>query len=89
MVEKTIQKKPTISYDLNIIPDGISLYDLLDIVEKTGYVFYDSFNGVKNGCPKPYPYMINPKDNPPHIFLDISDKKNIEIYNKILKEIEN
>ena len=88
MEEKTIKKKPTISYDLNIIPNGISLNELLYIAKETGYIIYDSFNAVKNGCPKPYPYMINPKDKPDHILLDISDENNMEIYNKVLKEIK-
>lgn len=88
MAETTITKNPIICYDLNIIPDGITADKILYMAEKTGYLIYDSFNAVRNGCPKPYPYMINPEDASFHIFLDISDENNREIYNKILKEID-
>lgn len=42
-------EKYTILYDLTIVPEALSLEDVMNIKEKTGILFYDGYLGRKDG----------------------------------------
>lgn len=82
-----MSKKDLINYDLNILPEGLPVEDMLDIAEKTNFLFYDSFLATTRGCKNPYPYLFEGGQTD-KIMIDISTEKGKVIYDRILKEME-
>lgn len=80
--------KQVLCYDLNLVPQQINIDELFHIAEKTNYLFYDSFEAIRLGCPKPYPYMID-NSEPFRILIDVSTEEGKKIYDKVKEEIEN
>ena len=77
-----------ICYDLEVVPDGLSIDNLLYLAKETGYLVYSSFQARRNGNPKPYPYMLNSEEKETKILLDISTPDGKTIYEKIIKKIK-
>ena len=78
-----------IVYDIVSIPDELAIDVMYRIMEKTSLLFYDSSSKGN----KPY-YMVKTKNKKgvpqkPKIFVDVTTKKGKEMYDKIMKELEN
>ena len=78
-----METKGVICIDLTLVPDGCGLEKLILIARDYNYLFYDSYNAVKLGCPKPYPYMINPEEPMDKILVDLSTEEGKKIYAEI------
>ena len=78
-----METKGVICIDLTLVPDGWGLEKLILIARDYNYLFYDSYNAVKLGCPKPYPYMINPEEPMDKILVDLSTEEGKKIYAEI------
>lgn len=78
-----METKGVICMDLSIIPDVWDLEKLILIARDYNYLFYDSYNAIKLGCPKPYPYMINPDEPMDKILVDLSTEEGKKIYAEI------
>ena len=78
-----METKGVICIDLALVPDGWDLEKLILIARDYNYLFYDRYNAVKLGCPKPYPYMINPEEPMDKILVDLSTEEGKKIYAEI------
>ena len=78
-----MENKGVICMDLTIIPDGWDLEKTLKIARDYNYLFYDSCRAIRLGCPKPYPYMVNPDEPMDKILVDLSTEEGKKIYAEI------
>lgn len=76
-----------ICYDLGLVPDGLSMDQLLYLAKETEYLVYDSYKARQNGNLKPYPYMLNPEEKETKILIDISTPEGKSIYEEIIKKV--
>ncbi len=55
-----MSKENTICYDVNLIPNGLSFAELLDIQESAGLLFYDSgnFKNMRVRPEKDHPFCL-------------------------------
>ena len=72
--------------DLSIIPDGWGLEKLILIARDYNYLFYDSYRAIRLGCPKPYPYMINPDEPMDKVLVDLSTEEGKKIYDQTVQQ---
>jgi hypothetical protein len=74
-------------YDISLIPDGLCFADIFNIMNKSKFLFYDSFNAVSRGFAPTPPYLLKGKSD--KIVVDVSNPAYRKKFDKLLKEIRN
>lgn len=77
-----------ICYNLASVPKYMSLEELIYIQKKHKYIFYDSYEALRLGTSKAYPYYIKTGRIPKYV-VDISTEEGKKIYEELTEKLKN